>query len=1595
MCQKRSLSTLLFALLIALFSHTTTFASPFQLSGRITNQSGTPIADATIDVIDPSTNTVVATTNSNTNGNYTLTVDEGIYNIQVIPLPNSGFNQVSTTNYNVNDNITLDFVLVHAGTITLNGQVQDTLGNGVPNQQITLTNGSVFLLKYTDANGNYSFEVTPGNYNLELRTWNPNSSSVNLPLEYQLNDLNQSSLLSLSEDTILDLVVPVKKVDVFVQDPAGNPVGNVLIRAQTTNYWHASQLTIGGMTGFSGHSIDRRTTDASGNAVLWLFPGSGGGNAYSFAATPPSNQPFAQTALSNVDITSNTSVTITLASAIKLNGQVQDTLGNGVPNQQITLTNGSVFLLKYTDANGNYSFEVTPGNYNLELRTWNPNSSSVNLPLEYQLNDLNQSSLLSLSEDTILDLVVPVKKVDVFVQDPAGNPVGNVLIRAQTTNYWHASQLTIGGMTGFSGHSIDRRTTDASGNAVLWLFPGSGGGNAYSFAATPPSNQPFATFNIGGVDIVNSRSVIIVLQFVHAPPFTAVSTTPNPNGESKYEGSVTVSLSATATADFSIDATYYRLDGSDPIEYTDPFVISGEGVHILEYWSVDSAGVYETPKTKRIEIVTPAPVPTLTSLSPANAVAVSDGFTLRLRGTGFVPSSGVRWNGAARQTTFVSETELTAVIPPGDLTTPETAVVTVFNPAPGGGTSNGLDLTITEPTYIPDLSIRAAGISFSPSNPNQTVTLKADVVNLGTAAVNDLVVGFYEDDILLGETTVDLAVGATANAAVQTAFPTEGFHLITVKADPDDAVFESNEDNNSASQLLRVGQPSNAEATIVVQANNVSACRGGAVAISGQADYDLADVAGTADHPVQGDSVTTTLFDPGTTTPLAVFVGAKTNTSGGFSQTILAPSSNGTYPVTLAVTDQTLTAETEITLTVSGACTTPPPPPPPDPGEPPSGPPDGTPGDQADVYVYAEHILFSDNNPAPNDTVTVFAYIHYLGDNSVTDVAVTVNDIRPVAGALTVVPIDTTSVSFPNGDASSPVAIAIPWPQVAAGAHIIQVVVEPTFSQFTGNDKATRLILVGDASQLELVKEVTLAVDADNNGIVSGGDTLAYTITYRNYGQDSLAGAVLLDDYDELLLETPTQISDGGTAVNGTLRWQLGTLAADSAGSVTYRVKIRPASELPSGRSRLTNYALLTADDVPAVGTSQELELTSAQPPTVTTAASYDVAEGGSVQLSATGTDPNNDPLSYAWDLDNDGEYETAGQSVTFSAADLDGPASQTVGVQVMDDGGLTGTETAVVTIKNVAPTPAAGSNQAVYPNETVYLAGTWTDPAGSLDNPYSWSWDLDGDGVADSQGTADFATLINQTTQFAQNGLYTLTFTVVDKDGDSSKATVQIEVMAQPATCDLAAPGVTIISGTMGNDKLIGTPGNDIILGYGGDDRIEGLGGNDCLIGGPGNDQLFGNEGNDILWGGEVDNAVIYTSRDRDKLYGDDGDDKLYGGGDQDRIEGGAGDDLAYGGDDADKLYGKDGNDELHGEAGRDTLKGDKGDDILTGGSDQDNLQGNDGNDTLSGDDGDDKLYGGKGDDTLDGGADRDTLEGSKGTDTCLNGERLKGCEL
>jgi hypothetical protein len=88
------------------------------------------------------------------------------------------------------------------------------------------------------------------------------------------------------------------------------------------------------------------------------------------------------------------------------------------------------------------------------------------------------------------------------------------------------------------------------------------------------------------------------------------------------------------------------------------------------------------------------PTPVVTSITPTGSEIGSSEMTLTVVGTGFVPSSIVRWNYQDRPTFYTNASELRAAIPRSDLSAVATAAVTVYNPPPGGGASSARAFTI-------------------------------------------------------------------------------------------------------------------------------------------------------------------------------------------------------------------------------------------------------------------------------------------------------------------------------------------------------------------------------------------------------------------------------------------------------------------------------------------------------------------------------------------------------------------------------------------------------------------------------------------------------------------------------------------------------------------------------------------------------------------------------------------------------------------------------------------------------------------------------------------------------------------------------------
>jgi len=130
----------------------------------------------------------------------------------------------------------------------------------------------------------------------------------------------------------------------------------------------------------------------------------------------------------------------------------------------------------------------------------------------------------------------------------------------------------------------------------------------------------------------------------------------------------------------------------------------------------------------------PPPIPTITTISPNSVVGGGVAFTLTINGTNFVASSMVNFGGAALASTFVDSMQLTAAIPASSVASTGTVAVTVTNPAPGGGTSNAMNFSITSglnpapaiSTLYPNCAI--AGEQFIDSANNQLTVVGSNLV---------------------------------------------------------------------------------------------------------------------------------------------------------------------------------------------------------------------------------------------------------------------------------------------------------------------------------------------------------------------------------------------------------------------------------------------------------------------------------------------------------------------------------------------------------------------------------------------------------------------------------------------------------------------------------------------------------------------------------------------------------------------------------------------------------------------------------------------------------------------------------------------------
>lgn len=354
----------------------------------------------------------------------------------------------------------------------------------------------------------------------------------------------------------------------------------------------------------------------------------------------------------------------------------------------VTLTNGlggstDWLALAATSAPNTSYLRYTPVGAGVTTRTWTVAMPATVGTYEFRLF-LNNGYMRAATSP-------PVTVV-------AGPPVLTSLSPAAAALNGPAFTLTVNG-SGFTSNSVarwngaDRTTTFISTTQVRAAIPASDLAMAGTMQVTVMAPAP------GG-----GLSSALAFE-VGAPPLLAVSA-------ATVQGGNPVTVTLTGGYGGAGDWLAFALSSAANTSYLQ-YVYVGVGA-TTKTWTVTTpitAGTYEfrlflnnsytRAATSPPITVTQGtnPLPVLSSLTPTRAFAgVST--TITLTGSGLVPSSIVRWNGASLTTTFVSPTQLQATLSGAYVATVGTGQVSVFSPAPGGGVSASLPFDVVPPPML-------------------------------------------------------------------------------------------------------------------------------------------------------------------------------------------------------------------------------------------------------------------------------------------------------------------------------------------------------------------------------------------------------------------------------------------------------------------------------------------------------------------------------------------------------------------------------------------------------------------------------------------------------------------------------------------------------------------------------------------------------------------------------------------------------------------------------------------------------------------------------------------------------------------------------
>lgn len=497
--------------------------------------------------------------------------------------------------------------------------------------------------------------------------------------------------------------------------------------AHAATYVSATQLTI---------LLTAADLTAAGSypvVVANPAPGAGTSAPFNFTVYTPNPAP---------SITSFTPLTLpagAAAQSITVNG------AGFLPASAVTF-NGVAHAATYLNA-GQLSVALTAadlltaGSYPVVVTNPAPGGGS-STPVNFTVTVVNPVPVISLLSPSSLVVASTPQTLTISGSGflPASTATFNGVPHAVT--YFGSGQLTIGLTT------ADLAATGSYAVVVTNPTPGGGASTPVNFTVSPNPVPAITSLSPASLIVASTPQNLTIAGTGFVPASTVTF-----NGvahAATYESGTQLTIALTATD--------LAAAGSFPVVVTNPAPGGG-------------------PSTAVNFTVSPNPVPAITSLSPSAVAVGAPAQPLSILGTGFLPTSTATFNGAARTVTYASATQLSIMLTAADLTTAGSYPVVVTNPAPGGGQSVAVNLTVSTPNPVPAIASFSPGFLTEGASPQTLVIKGSGFVSNSTVTFNGAAhpaTYVSASELTIAVTSADLATAGSYPVVVTNPAPGGG-----------------------------------------------------------------------------------------------------------------------------------------------------------------------------------------------------------------------------------------------------------------------------------------------------------------------------------------------------------------------------------------------------------------------------------------------------------------------------------------------------------------------------------------------------------------------------------------------------------------------------------------------------------------------------------------------------------------------------------------------------------------------------------------------------------------------------------------------------